>query len=98
MSYTACMNRFRVVSFAFVLAIVLFVGAFVVFTVPEAQAVRSHDGALIVTGLTRAAQQIAVTTDSSVAIGDPLLGLVYHIEPGEIALDSSIVLSFAKRL
>ncbi|MFA6017900.1 MAG: hypothetical protein WCT28_00905 [Patescibacteria group bacterium] len=91
------MQRFHFASFAFIFALMLFAGAFVVMNVPEAQALRSDDGAVSVTGLARTAQHISVAVDTSATIGDPLLGLVYRIEPSDVPLDAPIVLSFAKR-
>lgn len=92
------MKTYSSTAFAFVLALMLFAGMFVVMHIPEAQGVQSADGALSVTGLARTAQQITVTTDSNLAIGEPLLGLVYRVEPGDVSMDAPIVLSFAKRL
>lgn len=96
--YTVRMKPFYFTSFAFVLALMLFAGICVVLNIPEAQGVQSADGALTVTGLARTAQQVVVTADVSVVVGEPLLGLVYHIEPADVPLDAPIVLSFAKRL
>lgn len=92
------MKPFHFTSFAFILALMLFAGMFVILNIPEAQGVQSADGALTVTGLARTSQQISVTADSALGTGTPLLGFVYHIEPTDVPLDAPIVLSFAKRL
>jgi hypothetical protein len=91
------MKPFRFASFAFVLAAVLFTGMFVVLNVPEARGVQSADGALTVTGLVRTEQQISIVPDTSVPVGDPLLGLVYYVSPADVPLGSPIALSFARR-
>ncbi len=91
------MKHVHVASFAFVLAMVLFVGTFVVFRIPEAQGVQSSDGAVTVTGLTRMGQRISVVLDTEMPLGDPLLGLVYRIEPNNVPLDAPVVISLAKR-
>jgi hypothetical protein len=91
------MNRFHFATWTFGIALMLFAGAFVVLNVPEAQAVRSADGAVTVTGLARTTQQIAVSVDTAHTIGAPLLGLAYHVDPAATPLDAPIVLSFAKR-
>lgn len=95
--YTGAMSRQRSAPFMFVLAILLFAGVFVVLNIPEAQGVQSDDGALTVTGLARSGETIAVSTDATATIGDPLLGMIYRVEPSDHVLAAPIVLSFAKR-
>jgi hypothetical protein len=96
--YTVRMRPLHFTSFAFVLALMLFAGMFAVLNIPEAQGVQSDDGALTVTGLARTAQQIEVTADTTITVGDPILGLVYRVDPADVPLDVPIVLSFARRL
>lgn len=96
--YTVRMKPFHFTSFAFVLALMLFAGMFVMLNIPEAQGVQSNDGALTVAGLARTAQRLTVTADASIPVGDPLLGLVYRVDPADVPLDAPIVLSFARRL
>lgn len=91
------MKPFHFTSFAFVLATMMFAGAFVILNIPEAQGVQSTDGALTVAGFARSTQRITVTPDASMPVGDPLLGLAYRVDPMDVPLDAPIVLSFAKR-
>lgn len=86
----------RVASFGFVIALMIFVGMFFVTNIPESHAVRSADGAVTVSGLTRESQQMSVGVDASVVLGDPLLGLAYRVEPSGMALDAPVVLSFTR--
>ncbi len=92
------MKSFHFASFAFVLAFMLFAGMFVILNIPEAQRVQSTDGALTVAGFVRTAQQMTVTADAGMPVGDPLLGLAYRVDPSDVSLDAPMVLSFARRL
>jgi hypothetical protein len=86
----------QLASFGFVVALMMFVGMFFVMNIPESHAVRSADGAVTVSGLTRESQQMSASVDASVAIGEPLLGMAYRIEPSGVALDAPVVLSFTR--
>ncbi len=90
------MKSHYLASFAIFLAIILFAGAFVIVGVPESKSVRSIDGAVTVTGLAKASQNIIVGVDESAKVGEPLLGLVYKVEPSGVMLDEPIVLSFKR--
>ena len=74
-----------------------FVGVFVVVNVPEAVVIHGDDGALTITGLSRTSQRVSIHADGSVPVGEPLLGLVYRVDPANVPLDAPMVLSFAKR-
>lgn len=87
----------RTAPFMFLITLLLFVGSYVVLRIPEARAVPSDDGALTVTGLARSSDHIAVSVDDNARLGDPLLGLVYHIEPNGVPLSAPLTLSFSKK-
>lgn len=91
------MNRFTSLFLVSVFGTFLLMGALATFRVPEAQSVRSADGAITVTGLARSAQDIAVHADTDVSLGLPLLGLAYRVDPSHVLLDAPMVLSFVKR-
>ena len=69
---------------------------FIVSQEPEAQEVTSVDGVVTVTGLTRTAQDFTVDVVDGSKTGEPLLSAIYRVEPANVPLDTSIVLSFAK--
>ena len=91
------MKYFHRTVFVLVFLCALFMGTYIVFRVPEAQKVQSADGAVTITGLTRASQRMSVVVDDEISLGDPLRGLVYRVEPHDALLDAPVILSFARR-
>lgn len=66
---------------------------FAVTVEPEEMSVVSADGAVVVTGLVRQTQPLAIEIGR--AVQTPLLGSAYMVTPDSVTLDESVVVSFA---
>ena len=69
---------------------------FIVAKEPEAREVRSDDGVVTVTGLSRTANDFSVTVDDTATVATPLVSHVYRIAPTNVQHDAPVVLSFER--
>lgn len=69
---------------------------FVVAKEPESREVKSDDGVVTVTGLSRTANDFSVTVDDAATVATPLISHVYHIAPTGMQHDAPIILSFER--
>lgn len=69
---------------------------FIVAKEPEAREVKSSDGVVTITGLSRTANDFTVTVDDSATVATPLVSHVYHVAPTNVQRDAPIVLSFER--
>ncbi len=69
---------------------------FIVAKEPEAREVKSSDGVVTITGLSRTANDFAVTVDDAATVATPLVSHVYHVSPTNVQHDAPIILSFER--
>ncbi len=69
---------------------------FIVAKEPEAREVKSEDGVVTMTGLSRTANDFSVTIDDAATVATPLVSHVYRIAPTYVQHDAPVVLSFER--
>lgn len=69
---------------------------FIVAKEPEAREVKSEDGVVTITGLSRTANDFSVTVDDTATVATPLISHVYHVAPTNVQHDAPVVLSFER--
>ncbi|MEK7632778.1 MAG: hypothetical protein AAB473_03230 [Patescibacteria group bacterium] len=69
---------------------------FIVAKEPEAREVKSDDGVVTITGLSRTANDFSVVVDNTATVAIPLVSHVYHVAPTNVQHDAPIILSFER--